>query len=64
MPPHQGDLDRLNRQFMSCLARKSCNLSLFLMFFIQVAVDLNTEALADIMTLGLVLLAMNKFIFL
>ena len=62
-PADHGDLDRLNRHLISCLARWSCSCSLFRIFRIQLAVALNTVALSEIISCGRVLLAMNAFNF-
>ena len=45
---HHGDLARLNLHVISGSARKSHSFSLFRIFQIQFAVDLNTWALSDI----------------
>ena len=49
-PADHGDLDRLNRHLVSCLARWSCSCSLFRIFRIQLAVALNTVALSEIIS--------------
>ena len=53
-PPHHGNLDSLNCQVICCLAKLSCNSSLFRIFLIHAVVVLKAAPLSDTMRFGLV----------
>ena len=61
--PNQGDSLKLNFHLFSCRTRKSSKDSLFLNFLIQCVVALIAHQLSEMMTAGLVVLAMNAFNF-
>ena len=59
--PHQGDLLILKVHIISCLERKSSKDSVFGNCLIHSAVALKAPPLSEMITAGLVFLAMNAF---